>query len=495
MTKLVCGEKAAGLVTSDVYVLLTKLLPKIVNGGKREQFNGHFPTVLTVGASCRHNGPMQQSTNGMLRASQSGASHRRGQLGTDRSFWGISTTQFLGAFNDNLFKQLVLLLALTTSAESPSTAEHGVDLQAVAMFVFSVPFLLFSGFAGYLSDQFSKTSVIILCKIAEIVIMVLGLVALLTYSSSGFGPLLVVLFMMGTQSAFFGPGKYGILPEMLANVHIQRANAIVLMLTFVAIILGTASAGYLSDIFQQRRWLISCVCIGLAIIGTGTSLAIRRMPPADRDIQFGWSSLAIPGETLRVLRADWQLVLALAASCGFWLVAGIAHLAVNAFGKEQLQLADGPISLMVASIALGMSVGSLVAGLRGKDVVDFRFVRIGAWGMVGSLALLALTGTSQGHTLGFGGCCVTLLVLGSFTGMFAVPVQAFIQSRPPEKQKGRMVAAMNLTNWVAIVISAITYGIFDVLTRFFEWPRSVTFGLCALLTLPVALFYRPRNVV
>ncbi len=122
------------------------------------------------------------------------------QLYHDRSFWGITVTQFLGAFNDNLFKQLMLLLSLKVAAQ---------DRQPVAMFVFSAPFLLFSGYAGYLADRHSKRTVIVLAKLAEIVVMLMGLAAFLSFGRWGFPGLLVVLFLMGTHSAFSGRASTG----------------------------------------------------------------------------------------------------------------------------------------------------------------------------------------------------------------------------------------------------------------------------------------------
>src|SRR5438105_13057246 len=123
----------------------------------------------------------------------------------DRSFWGMTATQFLGAFNDNVFKQLMLLLAIPVGAAAAQKA----DEQGMATMIFSLPFVLFSGFAGYLSDRYSKRTMIVACKVAEIGIMLLGMLAFLAYGTAGYRGLLAVLFLMGTHSAFFGPGKYG----------------------------------------------------------------------------------------------------------------------------------------------------------------------------------------------------------------------------------------------------------------------------------------------
>src|SRR5205823_13551485 len=136
----------------------------------------------------------------------------------DRSFWGMTATQFLGAFNDNLFKQLMLLLAIPVGAAATQKA----DQQGLATMIFSLPFVLFSGFAGWLSDRYSKRTVIVACKVAEIGIMLLGVLGFLSYARTGYAGLLLVLWCMGMHSAFFGPGKYGILPELFPEKDLPR---------------------------------------------------------------------------------------------------------------------------------------------------------------------------------------------------------------------------------------------------------------------------------
>ena len=159
----------------------------------------------------------------------------------------MTTTQFLGAFNDNLFKQMLILLAVSAPAAAVNAPQQ--DRQGSANVIFSLAFILFSGFAGYLSDRNPKRNIIVASKVAEIVAMLLGIVAFLLFPIAGLNGLLLVLFLTGVQSAFFGPGKYGILPEMLRKEDLPRANGVMLMTTFLAIILGTAFAGFLNDIF------------------------------------------------------------------------------------------------------------------------------------------------------------------------------------------------------------------------------------------------------
>ncbi len=333
--------------------------------------------------------------------------------------------------------------------------------------------------------------------------MLLGMAAFLCFGWFGFSGLLVVLFLMGTQSAFFGPGKYGILPEMLRDDDLPRANGLILMTTFLAIIFGAASAGFFSDLAAagdapvemaaQRMWIASAVCIGIAVVGTATSLLVRKVPPAMPGLPFRWSALTIPDETRDMLRRDHPLMGALAASSVFWLVAGVANLAVNSLGKNQLMLSDLKTSLMVASIGIGIAVGAVLAGRISRGRADFHVMRIGGWGLVVSLLVLSLPGPNHGHLLGFNGSVAALIILGIFAGMYAIPLQVFMQSRPPENLKGRMIAVMNQANFTAILLSAAVYWLFDRLVVALDWNRAPIFALTALIMLPAVLWYHPRG--
>lgn len=416
----------------------------------------------------------------------------------DRSFWGLTATQFLGAFNDNLFKQLVLLLAVggtsaaAVAAVAPQAARSGPDLQSLAMFLFAAPFLLLSSFAGFLSERLSKRTVVVACKVAEIGIVLLGMAAFALWNVTGMTGLLIVLFLMGTHSAFFGPPKWGILPELFAERDLPQANGVILMTTFLAIIFGTALAGTLVDWFGvQRLWLASVACVIVAVLGTLTSLLIRPLPATSPNLPFRWSALAVPGEILALLRRDRQLLLAMLASCMFWLIGGIVQPSVNSLGKVQFGLKDGPTSVLAACMGIGIAVGCAVAGKLSRQTVNFRLVKVGAWLIVGILAVLAIPGAGQFNLLGYGGTLAALLCLGFSAGLFAVPIQVFLQTRPPASLKGRTIATTNLANWVAIIASAGVYFLFDRIVAKLNVPRATIFALTAALMLPVAVFYRP----
>jgi len=413
-------------------------------------------------------------------------------LYSDRSFWGMAVTQFLGAFNDNLFKQLMLLLATPTAA-AIAAGNASKDLQGEAMIVFAGAFLLFSGLAGYVADKISKRFVIVYSKVAEIVVMLLGFAGFFFYDFIGFAGMLVVLFLMGMQSAFFGPSKYGILPEMLRNEDLPRANGFFLMLTFLAIIFGTAAAGLLLEKLGTRVWLASLACVVIAVVGTLTSFFVRDTPVADSTLRFRWSMLGISRDMRSLLKQDRNLLLALIVSSLFWMIGGIVQQTVNALGKTQLGLSDGPTSVMAASIGLGIAMGCITGGYLSRGCINPRVVKVGAIGICVTLVALALPGNEHQHLFGYPGSIPVLIVLGTFTGIFIVPIQVALQSLPPKQEKGRMIGLMNQCSWIGIILGAVLYKVCIVILDTTGGPRCLIFLVTALIMLPVALFYRPQG--
>lgn len=426
-------------------------------------------------------------------------------------------TQFLGAFNDNLYKQLMLLLALPTmlvsSAPSKDTASAGAvlppteaprDQQAVAFIIFALPFVIASPFAGWLSDRLSKSWIIIASKYAEIVVMLLGLIGFVFYGYTGYTGLLVVLFLMGLQSTFFGPGKYGILPELFREEDIPRANGIIVMTTFLAIILGTACAGGL-DVWLRagdlpleqaapKLWVGSLICVLIAIVGTYTSHWIRYTPASDPKLALSLASLGLDRDVRRLVTQDRSLLMALIATCIFWMMSGIAMPTVNSLGAVQLQVNSLWTSILVATIGIGIAIGAVIAGKISRGKADFRVATMGSWGLTLASIPLAFSTQQTGHWLGYSGCLVLLLVLGISAGMFAIPVQVFLQSRPSSEVKGRVIALMNQMNFIAIFLAG---WIFSIVNRWLEdgsHPRCWTFATMAILMCPLAFFYRgPRE--
>ena len=451
----------------------------------------------------------------------------RPSLLQDRAFWGLNLTQFLGAFNDNLFKQLVLLLCLDR------VLSGGRDQQGLAMILFAWPFIAFSGFAGFLSDRYSKRTIIVACKVAELGIVLLGMIGFATGSITA---LLTVLCLMGVHSAFFGPSKYGILPELLRPSDLPRANGFMLMATFLAITFGLAAAGAVKQMFAGSLWLASLPCLVIALTGLATSLLIRPTAIAQPALKFDWSSIALASETRQLLKRDRTLLGVLVMSSIFWFVGGTVYPpAINSFCKEQLKLNDLATGAMAASTGLGIAIGCVLAGLLSKDRVRGWLVRTGSWGLTLSLAVLALPGPGfdvvreeirqhkqtriemvrsepisappstvtppndpfrRGSLLGPYGSVMALIAVGLFAGFFSVPLQVFLQASAPSDQKGRIIGAFNLLNWIGIAGSGAVYSLGRwLLIERLELPHASLFGFAALLMLPVALFYRPPETM
>jgi len=416
---------------------------------------------------------------------------------SDRSFIGMISTQFLGAFNDNLYKQLMLLLAIPLAvAGAAAVAEPGADTQGWATLVFSLPFVLFSGFAGWLSDRFSKTPIIVYSKVAEVLIMILGLIAFLYYDTFGFMGTWTVLFLMGLQSTFFGPGKYGILPELFPLRDLPRANGLILMTTFLAIIFGTVCAGGLKDLLSQadgstsKLWIGMLACVGIAVLGTVTSLMVRKVPAAQPDVKLTADCWVVSRDVYKMLRADRMLLNALLVSCVFWLVSGIAVPTVNRLGLSLLAVDATATSILTASIGLGIMIGAVLASALCRGGHGDRLVSVGLWGILGALIALGCWAPGGTHLLGFWGSVVALLLMGVSAGLYAIPLQVFLQDRPPSNLKGRMVATMNQANFVGILISGPLYQAFEAISSSLGWPISSVFWMMGLLVLPLCLFYR-----
>lgn len=410
-------------------------------------------------------------------------------LARNRSFWGMTFAQFLGAFNDNLYKQLILLWCLQVSHGKADT------WQPVAMFVFSIPFVFFSGYAGYLADKYSKQWIVILSKIAEVAIMLLGMLA---FSTSQLGFMLCVLFLMGAQSAFFGPSKYGILPEIVHDTDLPKANGIFQLTTFMAIIFGMIFAGYVKKYFGEDLWRAGIPCIALALLGTFAAFGVRKTPRLQPDLKLRGSDLAIPTEIIHLLREKPDVLRVLLLYSLFWFMGGVVQPSVNAVCKMQLHQDDASTSLAAGFLAIGIAFGCALSALLARGKIRFSLVRLGAWGMTICLLLLALPKNLNfggnlnrdltGTLLGYEGMRIVLLILGTSAGLFAVPLQVYLQVKSPSGDKGRLMGTMNLTTWIGIFISAGFYGAVEYSLSYFHWPRNLVYSSLVLIFLPVTMF-------
>jgi acyl-[acyl-carrier-protein]-phospholipid O-acyltransferase/long-chain-fatty-acid--[acyl-carrier-protein] ligase len=224
-----------------------------------------------------------------------------------------------------------------------------------------------------------------------------------------------------------------------------------------------------------------------------TSFGVRRVPPAQRDLEYRWSCWIMSRDTLQLLRRDRELLWAVGVVAMFWLVGGMVLQTVNALGKSQLGLDELRTSLLAAAIGVGTAIGCMLGGYLSRDRINRNVVTGGAFGTVAALVLMSLPGGGRDHLLGFYGSLPVLIVLGAASGMLIVPVQVTLQSRPPRAEKGRMIATMNQISWIGVILGAVCYKLCIIVLGFTGGPRSIIFAVMAVLMLPVAVLYRPKD--
>jgi acyl-[acyl-carrier-protein]-phospholipid O-acyltransferase/long-chain-fatty-acid--[acyl-carrier-protein] ligase len=400
------------------------------------------------------------------------SSHPETKSGWRRGFWSLIATQFQGAFSDNALKNLVLLLILGSGITQ--AAEN--RLVPFVLVLFAVPFVLFSMAGGQLADRYSKRSVTIATKVVEIAV---ALVALAGLGLGSFPLQLAAIFLFSSQAALFGPSKYGLLPEVLPQEKLSWGNGILEMTTFMAIITGTILAGFLSESFRGRQYRSGLILVGLAILGTVTSLGIPRVRAWDPSRRLRLNFIAELWNEIREMRSDRILFAAVVANTFFWFLGGLLQPVILLYGKKVLLLDDQANTFLQGALAGGIGIGSVAAGIGSGGKIEYGLVPAGALG----LTLLAFMLSHQG--LSYWRVLAELAGLGFFAGVFAVPVNALLQHRPAAKRRGTVLAAANLLSFVGVFVAGIAYYIFVGLLHLS--PGQV-FVAGAMMTLAIVIY-------
>lgn len=363
-------------------------------------------------------------------------------------FHSFLWTQFLGAFNDNVYKILVSMRAVDVAASSGSNSDTYL---ALSMVVFVIPFLLFSGYSGHLADVVSKRKVLIAVKVFEIFVMLLGLAA---FFSTRIELMLVVLFLMALHSTVFSPAKYGIVPEMLPDKDLSRANGLLEMSTFVAIVLGTSIGSFLFAVWKGEPWKMGVVTLAVAVAGFLTSLKITRVPASGAHAPFQINPFGEIWIGTKHLLKDRPLTLAVLGISYFWFLGALFQMDLLLFGKEVLKETDLKVGLLVTALAMGIGVGSMLAGRLSGNKVELGLVPLGAVFM--GIFCVALYASRDSYTLSV----ISLSLLGLSGGLFIVPLNAYLQQRSENHEKGRIIATNNFYNTVGLLLaSAVLKGL------------------------------------
>ncbi len=381
------------------------------------------------------------------------------------SFGWLNITQFLGALNDNVFKFLVIFFLVSRLKQDPNST------QALATVLFVAPFLLFSHAAGVLADRFSKRHIVVAAKFAELAVMTLGLVALLADNAI---MLYVLLFVMCTQSAFFGPSKYGIIPDLVGEHRLSQANSFLVSLSYLAIIIGSFLPSFFVDVlFKGNYPVLAGFCVIVAVIGVFTSRQIEVTPAVGARRRFTpWFVVDI-FKTLFGLRRDRYLLLAVLGSAYFLFLGAFIQQALLYYGMEALGLSVVRSGYFFPMAALGIGVGALCAGRLSGRNIELGIVPLGAIGL--SLCCIAL------------GCIPAtprallpvVFLVGYSSGLYIVPLNAFIQQRAPRERRGEILACCNFMSFLGAAISA---GVFLGMTRGLSCSPQVCFVVVGILT-------------
>ena len=385
--------------------------------------------------------------------------------GWQRGFWCLMGTQFQNAFSDNALKQLIILVLLASAAGSAGEAEQDRMVSLVTA-VFSAPFILFAMLGGWLADRNSKQRMMVYVKAAEMGIMAFAGLAL----ALGSLPLkLGAIFLMGCHSAIFAPSKYGILPEILPHEKLSWGNGILELLTFLGVILGTVAAGIFSDVFKGREWIAGPILVVIAFGGWMLSRQVTPVPAADPTCPVRINPVTDLWRQLRIMKQDRDLWRACWGNTGFYFISALVMMNVVVFGKSVLNLTGTQNSMMNVWLALGIGLGSVVAGYASRGHIEYRLVPIGALGLALSTVPMGMEGVTADT---FRICMATL---GFSAGLFIVPVVSVIQHRPSPESKGAVQGSVSSLSFLGIMAAA---GVQWVARETFHISSGQVFWVC-----------------
>ena len=375
-----------------------------------------------------------------------------------RRFLPLFGTQFLGAFNDSLFKQAVILFV---TYQLYSNAAKEAQFSAIAQGLFILPFFLFSALAGQLADDHDKSRLIRIIKLAEIGIMIVGGAGIML---ANIPLMLAAVCAMGVHSTFFGPIKYAILPQHLHKDEVLGGTGLVEAGTYLAILGGTILAGALA----LNPPVAAGFTIGFAVLGYLAGRQVPLAPPAAERIPFNWhiihASIQLVSATMHIRR----LFLAILAISFFWTIGAVLIIIFPPLVKNVLGANEQVASLFIAIFSVGIAIGSVAINRLLKSEVSARYAPASVIAMGLFVVLLHFVALSWGKhgpgltTLGnflsnpmAGLMILALLGVAITGGMFVVPLYAFLTTTVPKTETARTVAANNIVNSGAMVIGSL----------------------------------------
>jgi len=376
-----------------------------------------------------------------------------------RRYLPFFVAQAFGAFNDNVFKNVLVILA------TYQTASYGnidlAQLTNLAGGLFILPYILFSGIAGELADRFDKALILKAVKAAEIPVMALAGIGFALHDIT---VLLAALFLMGMQSTFFAPAKYGILPEVLHDTELVGGNALLETGTFLAILIGTLTAGILA--VRGETGVVVTTVIAIAAAGFLVSLAIPRRLPASPGLRVDWRLWKSTWDNIRVAAESRVVFQSLLGASWFWFYGALILAQLPLFSKVIIGGSEQVVTTMLVIFSVGIGLGSLLCERLSGHKVEIGLVPFGSIGLTifaidlyfaspASPSPIELTAAQFLAQPGAWRLLADLGLIGVFGGFFVVPLYALIQQRAPREATSRVIAANSILNAVFIVAAAL----------------------------------------
>ena len=373
-----------------------------------------------------------------------------------RRFLPFFLVQFLGAFNDNVYKTALVIIFTFYLSQGDTNV-----LINIASGLFILPFFLFSGFAGQIADKYEKSSLIKKVKIAEIVIMGIAFIGFYLKSQT---ILICVVFLMGAQSSLFGPVKYGYLPERLSLSELVGGNALVELGTFLAILLGTIVAGFV--VFGDSFLPAALSVIAFALIGYVASLFIPEGKPADPGIKLQWNIWKATTSNLKILPQNRVIFLSILGISWFWFFGSVFLIQIPKFVEDIVMGNQYVVTWMLTMFSVGIGVGSILCEKLSGQRVEIGLVPLGALG----LAIFGFDLYHMGHNWVATGAVdwqqflqqdgsyrmsLDLVMIGVFGGLYIVPLYSLVQERSDKSMVSRMIAGNNIINALFMVLAAL----------------------------------------
>ncbi len=413
--------------------------------------------------------------------------HTAAKSGWQAGFWSLIITQFQNAFNDNAIKFLVIYIIVAMNF--PKDTRENLILIVGALF--ALPFIFFSMAGGNLADRYSKRSVVIGTKLMEIFVMAVTILGLWLHNL----PLeCAAVFLISSQSALFGPSKYGLLPELVPERKLSWANGIIELGTFAGSITAVMAAGALAERYHGREQIAGMILLGCTLVGLATSFGITHVPAADPSKKLRWNPIGDLAAQMKTILADRTLAWAVMGNAYLFFLAALLQFIIIIYGHDVLRVDETRISYLQAAVGIGIGIGSVAAGYLSGGKIEYGLIPLGALGMTvfggllyfnaPSAALANWLQTTAAHigwplferaSLLFAKLVhlriPDLWLLGFFGGFFAVPLNALIQHRPRPDQKGGVIAAANFWSFIGIFAAAGAYNIFSA--RFHQSAAAI----------------------